>query len=370
MSLTVSRITSNSRYIPSEREILNHCGIVGKTGGVITTVSNGVRSVQQELPSLEKHSSFTSIITSLHLQPVTHFLKNHENLFMSTKYLRALTLFSSIPKIYLSLKAINEGPKHKIIWKALECISALSSLLVTANDIISTALKITGNVLKVFACIGIVESVISATLNIRQWWKSRSIYNRFIESTYNNSQGRYGLKDYQQLCEFINSVGIKKLAKQFNVDEVKFNLSINARLRELKPINDRFTPEQKEKLREMMDLMKNQLESKKNDYVAAVISDVINLVGSALVIASIVQPYFIALWIVVSLSVMAGRYLNKTINAYKLENQLGMINREGVIPSSKVSDFFKWYFNLYTKEYYLKNETVDLLNKINKPLYI
>jgi hypothetical protein len=364
-----SSTIANQTDSPLEQQVFDRTKKAAHVGSVFTAIGTGARKIHEIIRDYSKADFIQSLFQNKQTTNFANFFKSNENLFSATKYLRIFSLFNSVPTYYKSIKRIVLKPKEKKIWNVLKAIGSVCSISTTFQDIISVTVKVSNAVIKAFAAIGAVQSAIDLVIDSRSWWKSRTQLNHFIESVNYNEKGIYNIDHYKKLKKFINTTGIAVLSKRLDVNSENFDKSISLKLREIKPINNEFTPAQEKKVRELMDLIKNRLEAKKNDYVAVIITDAANLIGNALIIASVTQPYMIAIWVAFTFSTLVIQYAVKTIKTYNFEHAMGMIHRDNNLSQQGVKDFFKWYFNLNKEPTPISKEVIDLSNKIKKDLY-
>lgn len=336
--------------------ILSKAKAASRFGSILSSCAKAVQKIGANIEILSSSKQATA---------TANFFKNNEAQFNSVKYLKTLSFIRTVPGLYSSIKVFPSKQKDQKVWSALKAISYALSISSTIEDIVSVSTKVSATVIRAFGGLGLVASAIDLAADARRWWNTRSLLNNFKVTVGYNKNGKYTFGDYKKLCKFINTVGTKTLAKQLNVSQESFEDSIHLKIREIE--ND-FTPAQERKIKELMDLIKGQLKVRKQDFSAAMITDAINVIGGALVVASIAQPYLIAIWVVLTLSIAATQYAVKTIRTYQFEDGMGMIDREDKAAQKGVKDFCKWFFKLNRHPKPLSKEVIDFSNRLKQGL--
>lgn len=262
--------------------------------------------------------------------------------FDSIKYFKSFDLFRSVPTLYKSVKKCYYQDKK--LWPALKAINSGLCIGTSIADIVSLLAKVSSAVTKTFAALGLICSVLDFTIDRNKLKKTSLRLKNFTDSVGYNKQGRYNIHNYEQLYEYINKTGTEALAKQFKVDAERLKKALPLKLREINPVNGEF---QEKKLKKIMELFHNRLEYKRQDCKVALIVDCFNILGTALMVASVVQPWLLALWAVTNGAVSAIRFVADKVNQYKFENQMGMIHRGTESHAHGAKDFMKWLFHLY-----------------------
>jgi hypothetical protein len=245
-----------------------------------------------------------------------------------------------------------------IIWK-LVC-----QIILLAIEVSKQISKITLSSIAIAACVG------GLILHTKSWWKSGVFFNQFLKVI--ETDKKYTIQDYKKIQKYLSS-NIKTLAKQLNVDEKSFHEAFQKRLMDLK-IQNELTPLQNAELENIINILKNRLESNKHQKLISALSDAVNIIGNALIIASIAQPYFLTIWVTYSTFKIIGEFVFKQIQAYQFENNMKMINRseeDSNLENSfdklstiqkasfKVKDFCRWYFCLSKIDTNIDTNTVE-----------
>jgi hypothetical protein len=213
----------------------------------------------------------------------------------------------------------------------------------------SSAAKVLSAVGSVLWYISTIAAVTDIYLNGRAIWRTRQFSTRFFEEVGYRKNGDYTVEDYNRFLQVIENTQTKAFGKAFDIDGDLLKYGIHKMLPALDPAKTTLEDAEKKQLQKAMNTLKGRITSLQIQRVTSIALDVADILTTALLIASVAQPYlFIVVGALYAISSTA-QYVVKEANDYTFQNKMKLIDRKGteweeLSTLAKVGDFVKWYF--------------------------
>lgn len=263
----------------------------------------------------------------------------------ATGFLSVFNIPQNLTNFAKSIKTAIYSHKHiEKLDASLQALESSTSVVGTVDNIITgltaiqPAIKVAQVASHVFAGFNIVNAAAGLAIKSRSIYNTHTCYRRLkhIRST-----------DYKSLNKFFND---NKNLAILGIDKTeKFKKIVNQKVDNSHILNRQ---EQAEVDALIKDL-KGRLKTKQTVHSIGIITDCVNLVNSALVLASVVCPPFLIVAATFAIVNNVGIFLHKQISDYKFEQKMGLTQK---CPTDlkgkdavawKVNHFFKWNYHAF-----------------------
>jgi hypothetical protein len=273
------------------------------------------------LSSLLSHKAIKTPVGATGLFSLFNIPQHITNIVKSVK--TAVETKKSLKKLDASLQ---------VAESATSLVGTVDSVL-TAITAINSSIKVSDIAAHIFAGFNIVNASLGLTIKGRSIYKTQKCYNELkqIRRT-----------DYKSLNKFFNddkNLGILGIDKAEKFKQIANKMVDNTHI---------LNRDEQTKVDALIKDLKGRLKTKQTTHAIGMISDCLNIVNSALIIASVACPPLLIVAATFSVVTTVGLFIHKQITDYKFEQKMGLTEtcpkdlQGSEALKWKVGHFFKW----------------------------
>lgn len=304
--------------------------------------------------------------------PIYRFMQRHPTV---AKVLMVSQIFSFLGMI-VQLPKLKRQVKRIVHTEGIKRINAVMKTLVTTGKMVRcfaymtigltafelgaklgkmgfhTLAKIheaTGGALRYIFCASFLLTSIQTFVDGRSFYKTRQFLKTLKAQPWYREDGRYTEKEYQQFKNYVKKMTPKEekaLGRYLGVKGSEVRKNLLEKMRNAVPTGNNITQMTKD-----IKFMTGKIETGKKVLIVSVITGLVGLTGT---ICMLFPPLYPLAMVCVSAAGIASlaKMLFNSINRYRFENNMGMIQRSEGIKAPRevqdyVADYAKWQVGWY-----------------------